>query len=59
MNNYINIDKISASLMTAVYLIILASIATIINTSNTINNYYFCITFKFSNLLILPTRFFL
>ena len=36
MNNYINIDKISASLMTAVYLIILASIATIINTSNSI-----------------------
>ena len=36
MNNYINIDKISASLMTSIYLIILASIATIINTSNSI-----------------------
>lgn len=36
MNNYVNIDKISASLMTSIYLIILASIATIINTSNSI-----------------------
>ena len=31
MNNYVNIDRVSALLMTAVYLIILASIATIIN----------------------------
>ena len=36
MNNYINIDKISASLMASTYLIILASIATIINASNSI-----------------------
>ena len=36
MNNYINIDKISASLMASTYLIILASIATIINISNSI-----------------------
>ena len=36
MNNYINIDKISASLIASTYLIILASIATIINISNSI-----------------------
>ena len=36
MNNYVNIDRVSALLMTAVYLIILASIATIINVSNSI-----------------------
>ena len=36
MNNYISIDEISASLMASTYLIILASIATIINISNSI-----------------------
>ncbi len=36
MNNYISIDEISASLIASTYLIILASIATIINISNSI-----------------------